>query len=80
MQEHSKLYHYLSVFELDSKRKLAMQARRFDLLSPLLKALNKSSFDVLHKQVRSFLFLVIGLSKALCVQLFICCNPVSSIL
>ncbi len=51
-QEHSKLYHYLSVFEGDHKRKLAMEARRFEMLSPLLKALNKASFEVLHKQVR----------------------------
>lgn len=50
-QEQSKLYHYLSVFELDPKRKLAMEARRFDLLAPMLKALNRSSFEVLHKQV-----------------------------
>jgi hypothetical protein len=50
-QEHSKLYHYLSVFEGDYKRKLAMEARRFEMLAPLLKALNKASFEVLHKQV-----------------------------
>jgi hypothetical protein len=50
-QEHSKLYHYLSVFEGDAKRKLAMEQRRFDMLAPLLKALSKSSFEVLHKQV-----------------------------
>ena len=50
-QEHSKLYHYLSEFEADAKRKLAMEARRFELLSPLLKALNMSSYEVLHKQV-----------------------------
>jgi hypothetical protein len=52
-QEHSKLYHYLSVFEEDSKRKLAMQQRRCDLLLPILKALHKISFEVLHKQVSS---------------------------
>jgi hypothetical protein len=52
-QEHSKLYHYLSVFEGDTKRKLAMEQRRFDMLAPLLKALSKSSFEVLHKQVRA---------------------------
>jgi len=50
-QEQSKLYHYLSVFEQDPKRKLAMEARRFDLLAPMLKALNRASFEVLHKQV-----------------------------
>jgi hypothetical protein len=53
-QEQSKLYHYLSVFELEPKRKLAMEARRFDLLAPVLKALNRSSFEVLHKQVGVF--------------------------
>lgn len=51
LQEHSKLYHYLSEFEADTKRKLAMQSRRFDLLNPLLGALNRSSYEVLHKQV-----------------------------
>ncbi|KAJ1419444.1 KIF-1 binding protein C terminal-domain-containing protein [Ochromonadaceae sp. CCMP2298] len=50
-QEHSKLYHYLSVFEGDFKRKLAMQNRRLELLSPILKALNISSYEVLHKQL-----------------------------
>ena len=40
------------MFEQDPKRKLAMEARRFDLLAPMLKALNRASFEVLHKQVR----------------------------
>mmetsp|Transcript_33357 Transcript_33357/g.56006 ORF Transcript_33357/g.56006 Transcript_33357/m.56006 type:complete len:804 (-) Transcript_33357:146-2557(-) len=50
-QEHSKLYHYLSAYEADSKRKLAMQSRRYELLAPILKALNISSYEVLHKQI-----------------------------
>lgn len=50
-QEHSKLYHYLSAFEAEPKRQLAMEQRRFDMLAPLLKALSKASFEVLHKQV-----------------------------
>lgn len=50
-QEHSKLYHYLAGFEEDSKRKLAMETRRVELLLPLVKALNVISYEVLHKQV-----------------------------
>ncbi|RYG59693.1 hypothetical protein EON64_19970 [archaeon] len=51
LQEHSKLYHYLSAFEPDLQRRLAMQLRRVDMLKPLLKSLNRSSYEVLHKQV-----------------------------
>ena len=51
-QEHSKLYNYLSIFESESKRKLAMQSRRFDLLSPFLDMLSRTSYEGLHKQVR----------------------------
>lgn len=50
-QEHSKLYNYLSIFESESKRKLAMQNRRFDLLSPFLDMLSRTSYEGLHKQV-----------------------------
>jgi KIF-1 binding protein C terminal len=51
LQDHSKLYHYLAVFEEDSKRKIAMESRRVQLLLPLLTSLNRSAFDNLHKQV-----------------------------
>ena len=57
MQEHSKLYHYLAGFESDAKRKLAMETRRVDMLLPLVKSLNKVSFEVLHKQARTFVWL-----------------------
>jgi hypothetical protein len=51
LQEHSKLYHHLALFESDPKRKLAMETRRLEMLAPVLKSLNKISFEVLHKQV-----------------------------
>jgi hypothetical protein len=51
LQEHSKLYHYLTTFETETKRKLAMESRRIELLSPLLLNMSKASFEVLHKQV-----------------------------
>ena len=51
LQDHSKLYHYLAVFEDDSKRKIAMENRRTQLLQPLLTSLNRTAFDNLHKQV-----------------------------
>lgn len=51
LQDHSKLYHHLALFETDLKRKLAMELRRLDMLTPLLKSLNRVSFEVLHKQV-----------------------------
>lgn len=51
LQEHSKLYHYLSSFEIDSKRKLAMETRRLEILQSLLGSLNRTAFDVLHKQI-----------------------------
>jgi len=51
LQEHSQLYHYLSLFETETKRKLAMESRRIEMLSPLLHQLNKASYEVLHKQI-----------------------------
>jgi KIF-1 binding protein C terminal len=53
LQDQSRLYHFLSQFETDAKRKLAMETRRVELLLPLLSQLNKSAFEVLHKQVQS---------------------------
>jgi len=55
LQEYSKLYHYLQEFEMDFKRKIAMENKRIELLLPLLKQLNKTSYEVLHKQVTHFL-------------------------
>ena len=50
-QEHSKLYHYLATFETDTKRRLAMETRRLEILQGLLTSLNRAAFEVLHKQV-----------------------------
>ena len=52
LQEHSQLYHHLSLFETETKRKLAMESRRIEMLSPMLVQLNKASYEVLHKQAR----------------------------
>lgn len=49
--DHSKLYHYLALFESDIKRRLAMEGRRPLLLEPLLTSLNKAPFEALHKQI-----------------------------
>lgn len=51
LQDHSRLYHYLALFEPDYKRKLAMETRRIDMLQPLLKMLNKAAYEGLHKQL-----------------------------
>jgi hypothetical protein len=46
LQDQSRLYHYLSSFETDMKRRLAMDARRVDMLQPLLSSLSKVAYDV----------------------------------
>jgi hypothetical protein len=51
LMNHSKLYHYLSPFETDFKRKIAMETRRIDMLEPLLLQLNKAAYEGLHKSV-----------------------------
>jgi hypothetical protein len=51
LQEYSKLYHYLAGFEPDLKRRVAMETRRVDMLAPLLRSLNKISYEVIHKQI-----------------------------
>jgi hypothetical protein len=51
LQSHSRLYHYLALFEPDHKRKLAMEGRRVDMLQPLLGLLNKAAYEALHKQL-----------------------------
>lgn len=51
LQNQSKMYHYISVFEIDKKRKLAMEQRRLDMLLPIISTINRNAFDVLHKQL-----------------------------
>jgi len=51
LQMQSKLYHFLASFEPDSKRKLAMENKRVELMAPLLRTLNRVAFEGLHKQV-----------------------------
>ena len=51
LQDQAKLYHYLSIFEPDLKRKLAMETRRIEILQPLIYSLSRSSYEVLHKQL-----------------------------
>lgn len=51
LQDQSKLYHYLSQYESEVKRKLAMQGRRIEMLKPLLSTLSRSAFDHIHKEV-----------------------------
>lgn len=51
LEEHSRLYHHLSVFERELKRKMAMLNKRLELLRPVVLTLNRNAFDALHKQV-----------------------------
>ena len=51
LQMQSKLYHFVAAFEPDTKRKLAMENKRIELLAPLLKALNRVAFEGLHKSI-----------------------------
>eukprot|EP01035_Chromulina_nebulosa_P019382 gene19382-25250_t len=51
LMSQSKLYLYLSIFESDRKRKLAMYNKRIELLAPLLTQLNKSVYEAFHKQI-----------------------------
>ena len=51
LQNQSKMYHYISIFEVDKKRKLAMEQRRLDMLLPIISSINRNAFDVLHKQL-----------------------------
>lgn len=53
LQSQSKLYHYLSAFEKDMKRLIAMQSRRIELLQPVISMISKTAFEALHKQVIS---------------------------
>ena len=51
LQDQSKLYHYLALYETDLKRKVAMESRRVEFLSPLLLSLSRSAFEALHKSI-----------------------------
>ncbi len=51
-QDNSRLYKYLAAFEPDTKRRLAMHARRVALLSPLVDALNPHIFISQQKELR----------------------------
>ena len=51
LEDQSRLYHYLATFELDHKRKLAMETKRVELLQPLLPLLSLTAFEAIHKQV-----------------------------
>lgn len=51
VQQQSKLYHYLATFEVEVKRRLAMETRRTTMLMPLLQTLSRASFEGLHKQL-----------------------------
>ena len=48
---HSRLYHYLALFETDLKRKFTMENRRVEMLRPLLQSLSYSAYEGLHKNV-----------------------------
>jgi len=51
LEEHSKLYKGLAVFDPDAKRQLAMTNRRIDMLKPLLKSLNRAAYENQHKTI-----------------------------
>lgn len=45
------MYHHLSIFEKDLKRRTAMEIKRVELLKPALLDLNRSVYDALHKEL-----------------------------
>lgn len=51
VRQNSLLYHYLSSFEDDIKRKLAMELRRADMLKPFISTLGRSAYEKLHKEI-----------------------------
>jgi hypothetical protein len=51
VRQHALLFHSLSIFETDVKRKLAMQLRRVEMLRPFLDSLGRSAFEKLHKEL-----------------------------
>jgi hypothetical protein len=70
VQDHSKLFHYLNAFEIDFKRKIAMESRRVELLSPLVRSLNRLSYEALHKQVFHFISFSFVLPSSCCCLIF----------
>jgi hypothetical protein len=51
VRQHSLLFHYLSAFETDTKRKLAMELRRAEMLRPFVDSLGRNAFEKLHKEI-----------------------------
>ena len=51
VQDHSRLFKYLTVFESDLSRKCRMHKRRIDMLSSLLSELNPQYFQVIICQI-----------------------------
>lgn len=51
LQCYSKLYHYLTVYETDPKRILAMETRRIDMLEPIIYTIHKTVYETLHKEI-----------------------------
>jgi hypothetical protein len=51
VRQHSLLFHYLSAFEVDTKRKLAMELRRAEMLRPFVDSLGRNAFEKLHKEI-----------------------------
>lgn len=51
VRQHSLLFHYLSAFETDIKRKLAMELRRAEMLSPFIDSLGRTAYEKLHKEL-----------------------------
>ncbi len=51
LQEQSKIYHYLAVFDEEPKRRMGMENKRIEILSPLLSKLNPVAFEGLHKEL-----------------------------
>ena len=51
VRQHSLLYHYLAGFELDVKRKLAMELRRAEMLKSFPSALSRNAYEGLVKGI-----------------------------
>ncbi len=51
LEDHSRLFHHLAIFEPDVKRRSAMQLKRLELLQPLLSDLSIVSYEAQHKQI-----------------------------
>lgn len=51
LEEHSRLFHHLAVFERDVKRRAAMESKRLELLKPLLSELSQVAYEAQHKQI-----------------------------